>query len=54
MLEKNHEKQNDIINGLTLSLFLSLVSFPSTTNAQQPQRFKVATGVVTPGMGQTL
>jgi hypothetical protein len=39
---------------LTLSVLLSLVSFPSTMNAQQPQRFKVATGFVTPGMGQTL
>jgi len=39
---------------LTLGLLLSLVSFPSTLNAQQPQRFRFATGVVTPGMGQTL
>lgn len=39
---------------LTLGLLLSQVSFPSTANAQQPQRFKFATGVVTPGVGQTL
>ncbi len=39
---------------LSLSLLLSLVIFPSTANAQQPQRFRFATGVVTLGMGQTL
>ena len=39
---------------LALSLLLSLVNFPSTANAQQPQRFKFATGVITPGMGQIL
>jgi len=47
--------------GITLSIALvvsavlvSLMSSASTANAQQPQRFRVATGVVTPGMGQTL
>jgi hypothetical protein len=39
---------------LTLSLLLSLVSFPSTAKAQQPQRFRFATGVLSPGIGQTL
>ena len=39
---------------LTLSVLLLLSSFFSTANAQQPQKFKSATGVVTAGMGQTL
>lgn len=48
------EKRMTLSIALTVSLLLSLVSFPSTANAQQPQRFRFATGVVTPGMGQTL
>jgi hypothetical protein len=40
---------------LVLSVVLvSLMHSHSTAKAQQPQRFRVATGVVTPGMGQTL
>ena len=39
---------------LALNLLLSLVSFSSPANAQQPQRFRFATGVVNPGLGQTL
>jgi len=48
------KRQMTLSIALTLSLLLLLVGFPSTANAQQPQRFKVSTGVVIPGMGQTL
>ena len=39
---------------LTISAFVVMVSLTATANAQQPQRFKSATGVVTPPVGQTL
>ncbi len=39
---------------LTLSLLLSLISLPATTQAAPPQRFKFDSGVVTPGTGQVL
>lgn len=39
---------------LTLSLLLSLVSFPSTTLGQQPRRFTASSGVITLGAGQAL
>jgi hypothetical protein len=40
---------------LTLSLLLSLVSFAPTAQGQQPPgKFRGDTGVVTPGLGQTL
>ena len=39
---------------LTLSVLLSLVSLASTAKAAPPQRFRFTTGVLTPGMGQTL
>jgi hypothetical protein len=39
---------------LTLSLLLSLVSLPATAQAAPPQRFRAETGVVTPGLGQTM
>ncbi len=39
---------------LTLSVLLSLVSLPSTAQGAPPQRFRFATGFVTPGVGQKL
>ncbi len=40
---------------LVLSIVLvSLTSSDSTANAQTPQRFRFAAGVITPGAGQTL
>ena len=39
---------------LTLSLLLTLVSLPATARAAPPQHFSGDTGVVTPGMGQTM
>jgi hypothetical protein len=40
---------------LALSIVLiSLMTSDSTANAQPPQRFRFATGVIKPGLGQTL
>jgi hypothetical protein len=39
---------------VTLSVLLSLVSFPSTVQGQQSQRFSADSGVVTLGAGQVL
>jgi len=39
---------------LTLCVLLSLFSFPMTGQGQQPQRFRFATGVITPGPDQLL
>ena len=39
---------------LALSVLASLVSLPATTDAQQRQRFRVDSGVLTPGVGQIL
>jgi len=39
---------------LALSLFVSLISFPRSGQAQQPRRFRANTGVITLGMGQVL
>ena len=39
---------------LTLSVLLALVSLPSMAQAEPPARFRFATGVVTPGVGQIL
>ena len=38
----------------TISAFVVMASLTATANAQQPQRFKTGTGVVTPPVGQTL
>jgi hypothetical protein len=39
---------------LTLSVLLSLVSLPSTAQGAPGQRFRFPTGIITPGIGQTL
>jgi hypothetical protein len=51
--EKNMKRKMTFSLMLTLSLLLSLVSFPATAQAAPP-RFKFDSGVVPPAMGQVL
>jgi hypothetical protein len=49
------KRQSTLSLVLALSLFVSIVSFPLTAQAQQPpHRFRGNTGVITLGMGQVL
>jgi hypothetical protein len=52
--EKKMKRRMTLSLVLTLSVLLSLVSLPSTAQGAPPQRFRFATGVVTPGAGQRL
>src|SRR2546425_13226771 len=49
------KRQSTLSIAIALSLFISIVSFPLTAQAQQPpKRFRGDTGVITLGMGQVL
>ena len=48
------KRQITLALALTLGVLLALVSLPSVTRGQQKQRYRVDSGVLTPGAGQVL